>query len=170
MAKINKPIKIHGGKDTLAPKIIALMPKRYLTYCEPYLGGGSVLLGLNPEGHSEIANDLDGELMNFWDMLASEFGHLQELLERTPFSEMGFNRALRDINEYERLKDAFYSSKRMKKLSNAMEAMRFRLHNQRIKLDEEIRAVRQHFLAHGVDKKLPGMIDRMLSNLAKARQ
>lgn len=89
---MNQPIKIHGGKHYLAAKIVALFPKRYLTYCEPYFGGGSVLLRLQPDGHSEIANDLDGDLANFWGILSSDTMHkrLVEKLSLTPFSEQEF--------------------------------------------------------------------------------
>lgn len=87
---------MNGGKHYLASKIISLFPKRYLTYCEPYFGGGSVLLGLNPNGHSEVVNDLDGELMNFWEHIRNEhhLKLLKENLERVPFSESVFGWAV----------------------------------------------------------------------------
>src|SRR5262245_48010301 len=75
-----RPIKRHGGKSYLAKRIVDLMPPRaqnpnapadddpsWLHYVEPFFGGGAVLLALDPEGISEVANDLDGELTNFWD-------------------------------------------------------------------------------------------------------
>lgn len=93
MAKITQPIKYPGGKHYLASKIIALFPKRYLTYCEPYFGGGSVLLGLNPNGHSEVINDLDGELMNFWNIMRDNFSMFKDMVERIPFSEDAFKEA-----------------------------------------------------------------------------
>lgn len=45
--KVKQPlIKIHGGKWYLADWIISLFPVnyQYMVYCEPFLGGGSVLL------------------------------------------------------------------------------------------------------------------------------
>ena len=93
---MNQPIKIHGGKHYLAAKIVALFPRRYLTYCEPYFGGGSVLLRLRPEGHNEIVNDLDGELMSFWDALSipKMYAEMQECLKKVPFSEEVFANAI----------------------------------------------------------------------------
>ena len=72
------PLKWHGGKSYLARRIVGLMP-RHLHYVEPYAGGLAVLLARDPDdprmwlgdtsderGVSEVANDLDGRLMNFW--------------------------------------------------------------------------------------------------------
>jgi hypothetical protein len=61
----------------------------WLHYVEPYFGGGAVLLALDPEGISEVANDLDGRLMNFWRVLQNDadFARLQRVIEAVPFSE-----------------------------------------------------------------------------------
>lgn len=110
MAKITKPIKIHGGKDSLASWIVGLMPPRcknpnnprpddsgYLHYVEPYFGGGSVLLENDPEGISEVVNDINGELVNFWNVLRcpSEFELLHRFLEAAPFDQKRFDSLLR---------------------------------------------------------------------------
>lgn len=65
-----------------------MMPP-HLHYCEPYAGGLSVLLAKDPEGHSEAVNDLDGDLMNFWRVLASPvmFRSFERLAQATPFAE-----------------------------------------------------------------------------------
>ncbi len=65
--RISPPLKWHGGKHYLAAKIIAKMPPRckrpndpdasdpgWLHYCEPYFGGGSVLLANDPTDISEL--------------------------------------------------------------------------------------------------------------------
>lgn len=96
-----QPLKWHGGKHDLAKWIIGLMPPRcktpnapkpddpgWLHYCEPYAGGLSVLLANDPEGISEVANDLNGGLTNFWETLASDdFSDFYERMQTTPFSE-----------------------------------------------------------------------------------
>jgi DNA adenine methylase len=81
-------IKWHGGKHYLAPKIIALMPK-HLHYVEPYAGGLSVLLAKDPEGVSEVVNDIDGRLTNFWMCLADpqSFPHFLRYAQGLPFCE-----------------------------------------------------------------------------------
>jgi DNA adenine methylase len=55
---IQQPIKWHGGKHYLAKWIISLMPPRntWHLYREPYFGGGSVLLQMDPDGISEAVN------------------------------------------------------------------------------------------------------------------
>lgn len=61
----------------------------HLHYVEPYFGGGSVLLTKNYEGISEVANDIDGELTNFWQVLRDEgcYQRFVRLAQATPFSE-----------------------------------------------------------------------------------
>jgi DNA adenine methylase len=67
----------------------------WLHYVEPYFGSGKVLFALNPEGISEVANDLDGEITNFFDVLKSpvHFPEFQCLAALTPVSEVECNRA-----------------------------------------------------------------------------
>ena len=67
----------------------------HVHYVEPYAGGLSVLLAKDPEGVSEVVNDLNGSLMNFWRVIASEhsFGHFQRRIEATPLSESTWHEA-----------------------------------------------------------------------------
>jgi DNA adenine methylase len=87
-ARTNPPLQWHGGKWYLAPKIVALMPY-HVHYVEPYAGGLSVLLAKNPNGVSEVANDIHLELTNFWRVLQREedFFRFQRIVEAIPFSE-----------------------------------------------------------------------------------
>ncbi len=86
---VDGPLKWHGGKAYLASKIVALMPP-HLHYVEPFAGGLSVLLAKNPEGVSEVVNDLNFGLTNFWNMLKDDeaFTLFSRELEATPFSEV----------------------------------------------------------------------------------
>jgi DNA adenine methylase len=108
---IAPPLKWHGGKHYLAKKIIGLMPARcvnhnkpgvndpgWLHYVEPYFGGGSVLLANDPEGISEVVNDLNASLTNFWRVLANDaaFGHFRRWVEGMPFSQVEFKTATED--------------------------------------------------------------------------
>jgi DNA adenine methylase len=105
---VNGPLKWHGGKFYLASRIVALMPPRcknpnkpamddpgYLHYVEPYFGGGAVLLANDPEGISEVANDLNLGLINFWRVLSlpKPFEAFRRRMEATPFSELYFDLA-----------------------------------------------------------------------------
>lgn len=98
--KLTQPIKWHGGKHYLAPWIISHFPE-HVHYVEPFFGGGSVLLQKPAdliENHSEVVNDLNRELANFWNVISSP--HLSkpftEELSMTPFSEDRFNEAMED--------------------------------------------------------------------------
>jgi len=83
----SQPLKWHGGKHYLAKRIIGLMPP-HLHFVEPYFGGGAVLFAKPCEGVSEVVNDIDGELMNFWECLrnVTAFKVMVRELGALPFS------------------------------------------------------------------------------------
>ncbi len=87
--RVSPPLKWHGGKWYLATKIVALMPP-HTHYVEAYSGGLSVLLAKNPEETSEVVNDIDGRLSNFWRVLqgGDSFRRFQRIVEAVPFSEI----------------------------------------------------------------------------------
>lgn len=91
---VNSPLKWHGGKHYLAGRIVALFPP-HKHYVEPYAGGLSVLLHRDPEGVSEVVNDVDRSLSNFWDVLRSDvlFPEFLRLAQATPFSQDVFDSA-----------------------------------------------------------------------------
>jgi len=82
-------IKYHGGKHYLAKRIVNLMPP-HTRYIEPYAGGLSVLMAKNCEGISEFANDLNGDLMNFWRVLRDTPERFLQALWGTPVSQAAF--------------------------------------------------------------------------------
>jgi len=110
MTVLTQPIKWHGGKYYLRKWIIDLMPP-HLHYVEPFFGGGGILLARDPDrdwmstgnqklpaalqGASEVANDLHGELINFWRVLqnAEDFEAFRRRIELTPFSQAEFEEA-----------------------------------------------------------------------------
>lgn len=99
-SRIAPPLKWHGGKHFLARKIVGLMPP-HTHYVEPFAGGLSVLLAKDPEGVSEVVNDIDGDLSNFWVVLSSPltFEHFRRLAEATPFSEPVYQHAVDELAE-----------------------------------------------------------------------
>lgn len=104
MTRLTQPLKWHGGKYYLARRIVALMPP-HLHYVEPYAGGLAVLLARDPDdprlwlpparGVSEVVNDLDSRLANFWRVLRSEelFPQFRRQVEAVPFSRAEWWRA-----------------------------------------------------------------------------
>lgn len=121
---MDSPLKFHGGKSYLAKKIIALMPPRclkpnspdnddtgYIHYVEPFAGGLSVLLANDPEGISEVANDLDGDLTNFWSVLSDQHGAFQEwlrYLQATPFAEFVYRASLENNADPDKVRRAAF--------------------------------------------------------------
>jgi DNA adenine methylase len=94
-SRVSPPLKWHGGKWYLARKIVALMPA-HTHYVEPYAGGLSVLLAKDPEGVSEVVNDIDGRLTNFWKVLQGDdtFDRFRRTLAAVPFSEAEWEAAI----------------------------------------------------------------------------
>jgi DNA adenine methylase len=97
---VSQPIKWHGGKNYLASRIVALMP-RHRHYVEPFAGGLAVLLARDPNdkrlwiseqssqaGVSEVVNDINGELTNFWRTLQAPetFARFVRCIQATPLS------------------------------------------------------------------------------------
>ncbi len=85
----NNPLKWPGGKSYLAKRIIELMPK-HTHYVEPFFGGGAVLLAKPYEGISEVINDLNYRLTNFWKVLQDDelFSQFEKIINAVPFSEV----------------------------------------------------------------------------------
>jgi len=77
-------LRYHGGKVRLAPKIVALMPA-HDAYIEPYAGGAAVLLE-KPRSRLEVYNDLDGDMVNLFQMLRDRRADLAEAVALTPFA------------------------------------------------------------------------------------
>lgn len=94
---ITQPIKWHGGKHYLAQRIVDLMPE-HTRYLEPFAGGLSVLLRKPCEGVAEWVNDLNGDLTNFWRVLADRelFDDFCRIVHATPLSEAEFAAAKSD--------------------------------------------------------------------------
>jgi DNA adenine methylase len=103
----SKPIKWHGGKHYLAPKIVALMPP-HLHYVEPFFGGGAVLFERDPDdarlfvgdvahlrGVSEVVNDINDRLINFWRVLqdAERFQQFRRTVEAIPLARGEWQKA-----------------------------------------------------------------------------
>jgi DNA adenine methylase len=104
MTRLTPPLKSHGGKTYMAKRIIARMPA-HLHYVEPFAGGLAVLLARDPDdrslwldphkGVSELVNDLDGRLMNFWKVFQDDdtFDRFRRQAEAIPLSRPEWERA-----------------------------------------------------------------------------
>jgi len=83
--KIKNPIvRYHGSKWKLAPWIISHFPKHEI-YVEPFGGSGSVLLR-KERSKIEVYNDLDGEIVNLFQVVREHGEELARLIYLTPYS------------------------------------------------------------------------------------
>ncbi|MBN9122244.1 MAG: DNA adenine methylase [Planctomycetes bacterium] len=98
--RLTPPLKWHGGKTYLAERIIGLMPEHH-HYVEPFCGGMAVLLRKDPEGVSEVANDLNGDLTNFFRVLQREksFERFCRRVQAIPFSRVEWEDAEQFLRE-----------------------------------------------------------------------
>lgn len=86
------PFPYYGGKQTIAERIIAMLPN-HTHYIEPYAGSLAVLLA-KPRSPLETVNDLDGELVHFWRTLREQPDALEAACALTPHSRGEHRQAL----------------------------------------------------------------------------
>ena len=88
-------LRYFGGKRLLSSKVEKLLPSDIVHFRSVFLGGGGLEFNLSPIGVSEVWNDLDGQLINFYSVLKNPelFSKFQFLCELTPFSEEEFSKA-----------------------------------------------------------------------------
>lgn len=91
------PITYYGGKQRIAPNIIAMMPSHKI-YVEPFFGGGAVFFR-KPKSGIEIINDHDNSLINFYLCVQNNFDELQDLIKNTLHSEAMYYHAKDIWNE-----------------------------------------------------------------------
>ena len=84
-----------GGKSRLAPWIASLLPS-HRTYVEPFAGSAAVLFA-KPPSKTEILNDLDGHVVNFFAVLRDQAPALIRALRLTPYARAEFDAA--DLDE-----------------------------------------------------------------------
>ncbi len=82
VAKKNKLVmpflKWVGGKRQLITEIEPLLPSRISTYYEPFLGGGAILLHMQPK--KAVINDYNSELINVYETIRDDVDALIEHL------------------------------------------------------------------------------------------
>lgn len=75
----------YGGKYSHLDFILPLLPDDYVHYCEPFGGSGAVLINRAPSS-VETYNDLDSEVVNFFQCLRDHSDELIRRIALTPFS------------------------------------------------------------------------------------
>lgn len=72
------PISYYGGKQNLVSTIIPLFPK-HKTYVEPFVGGGAIFWSKRAS-ETEVINDYNRELINFYEVCQNEFIELEKMV------------------------------------------------------------------------------------------
>jgi len=92
VSKLKSPLRWPGGKGRLAAQILPYFP-RHRTYTEPFCGGGGMFWAKPRDASAaEILNDLNGDLVTFYKVLATRGRQLARSVEALPYSRAVFNR------------------------------------------------------------------------------
>ncbi len=88
MTTVASPLKRVGGKHALVQQILAALPlaNSYTTYCEPCGGAAWVLLAKPAGQHDEVLNDLDDNLITFWQLMRERGQEMQAALDGLLYS------------------------------------------------------------------------------------
>lgn len=98
MIEINAVIKYPGSKWRIADWIISFFPDHH-SYLEPFFGSGAVFFN-KPRSHIETVNDLDGDVVNFFEWVKKDPERLATEIYYTPYArqvyEESYNRISRN--------------------------------------------------------------------------
>lgn len=97
-------VKWAGGKRQLMSELKSLMPRKYNSYIEPFIGGGALFFELKPK--NGIINDYNKELVNLYRVVKNEPTELiHDISKHKNVSEYYYEiRALdRDENNFKKL-------------------------------------------------------------------
>src|SRR5215470_15316576 len=82
----------YGGKFSHLDWLLPLLPPAH-HYCEPFAGSAAVLINRKPSP-IETYNDVDGEVVNFFQVLRDHREDLVQAIGLTPFSKREFEIAI----------------------------------------------------------------------------
>lgn len=72
------PTSYYGGKQNLVKEILPLIPN-HKTYTETFVGGGAIFWA-KPKSETEVINDINKELINFYECVQNEFVELEKMV------------------------------------------------------------------------------------------
>lgn len=90
--KLKTPISYYGGKQSMLKEILPLIPEHKI-YVEPFFGGGAVFWAKKPS-RCEVINDVNMNIVNFYEVLKHSYFDLRKLVESTLHSRETYKRAL----------------------------------------------------------------------------
>ena len=86
------PITYYGGKINMISAILPLIPEHRI-YTEAFFGGGAIFFAKTPS-ESEIINDTNNLVVNFYEVVKTDFDVLKAKIEATLFSRATYSVAL----------------------------------------------------------------------------
>ncbi len=86
------PISYYGGKQMMVKDILPLIPAHNV-YTECFMGGGAIFWA-KPPAPNEIINDKNGEVVNFYKVLKTNYKELKELVDCTLHSRAMYKEAM----------------------------------------------------------------------------
>ena len=93
---LKTPITYYGGKQTLCPYILKLIPEHTL-YAEPFCGGGAIFRAKQPSD-MEVINDHNRVVMAFYRVLKSDYEILAQQVKATLHSRAEHHKATHILN------------------------------------------------------------------------
>ncbi len=85
---MNAILKYPGGKWRISDWIISCFPE-HKVYCEPFFGSGAVFFKKQPS-YIETINDIDGNIVNLFEVCREHPNELAAKIAMTPFSRQEF--------------------------------------------------------------------------------
>ncbi len=86
------PISYYGGKQMMLKEILPLIPTHDM-YVEPFFGGGAVFWAKEPV-KTEVINDVNGNIVNFYKVLKHSYFDLAKKINETLLSRDIYKKAL----------------------------------------------------------------------------
>jgi DNA adenine methylase len=80
------PFSYYGGKQRMCHNILPLFPEHKI-YVEPFSGAGTLLFAQKPHGKTEVLNDINSLIYNFFKVLKEHRLELIGRLECCPYSQ-----------------------------------------------------------------------------------
>lgn len=91
------PVRYFGSKWQLADWIIGQFPP-HVSYVEPFCGGASIFFRKEPSG-LEVLNDLNGDVVNFFEVLRRRTDELVREVDLTPFARTEYERSFEPCDD-----------------------------------------------------------------------
>ncbi|BAE82023.1 hypothetical protein DSY0234 [Desulfitobacterium hafniense Y51] len=107
-------VKWVGGKRQLLEDLTPLFPKRVMSYCEPFCGGGAVLFKLQPD--TAWVNDINSELIRMYEVIRDDVEELIRALGEHPNEEEHYYR----VRDWDRDKEKYGNLSKVQKAARVI--------------------------------------------------